>query len=279
MPNLQTYPKSIPFSSVALADRDNLVLIHSFPTNSILLGGLIDYLDDHYNVYFIDLPGFTQNVSPLENISLDAYADFVEERLVELNLDSYVLGGISFGFAVANKVKVNSSSCKSIIAIEPYINQEYLKLGFLRRYLYSHLIGTIANNESLIEKIWDYKFADEILAVLTGQPFERMETIFKEIDGETFFKTALQLIKNNELPSFNKDVPYILVINEDDKTVNASGIVSLFSKNVPLDNLLVVYTNIDHYPKDLSKKYFEERLPVPTLEEIRRWTELRNADL
>ncbi len=37
--------------------KENLVLVNAFLTNSLVLRGLIDYLNNFFRVHFIDLPG------------------------------------------------------------------------------------------------------------------------------------------------------------------------------------------------------------------------------
>lgn len=76
--------------------KNNLVLVHSFPTNSTLLNGFTEFLEDFFNVYFIDLPGFNIDVSPMKDISFDNYSKFVENKIKQLQLDNYFLGGVSF---------------------------------------------------------------------------------------------------------------------------------------------------------------------------------------
>src|SRR5262245_44001214 len=99
--------------------KENLILIHSFPTNSLLLQGFIEYLNDYVNVYPIDLPGFTQSGPALAKISLNQYTQFVERCIQALAVESYWLGGVSFGFAVVNGVQPDLR-CKGFMAIEPY---------------------------------------------------------------------------------------------------------------------------------------------------------------
>src|SRR6266496_3587000 len=106
--------------------KHNLVLVHSFPTNSILLRGLIEYLSDYFNVHFVDLPGFTKGTTPLPHITLSGYSAFLEEKINELGLETYLVAGISFGFAVVNKAK-HSNKCLGILAIEPYIGTKSLQ--------------------------------------------------------------------------------------------------------------------------------------------------------
>ena len=120
--------------------KQNLIIIHSFPSNSIILKGFYDFLSDFFNVYPIDLPGFTSDEKPLAKINFQGYRQHVEKEIAHLNLKSYFLGGISFGFAIANACQVDDQ-CKGFLAIAPYLNNDYIvpnKSGFavMKRLLF-----------------------------------------------------------------------------------------------------------------------------------------------
>ncbi|PSO45454.1 MAG: hypothetical protein BRC25_02260 [Parcubacteria group bacterium SW_6_46_9] len=125
-------------------NEEKLVLVHSFPTNSILLSGLVDYLEDYFNLHFIDLPGFTAE-SPYDGnkITLSHFSEYVEDEIDKLDWDNYIVGGISFGFLVINQADINENKCQAMIAVEPYLNSKYLHLGFIKKFLYGHLIDEI----------------------------------------------------------------------------------------------------------------------------------------
>ena len=108
--------------------KENIILVHSFPTNSKILNGFKEYLDDYFNVYFIDMPGFVLEKKPLAKISIENFSEYLDEEIGRLGLKSYFLGGISFGFLVVNGVKVDSK-CKGILAMEPYLNSKMLKMN------------------------------------------------------------------------------------------------------------------------------------------------------
>ena len=103
-----------------------MLLIHSFPTNSIIIAGLKDYLDDYFETELIDLPGFNSNFQPNKKISLDYYSNYLENYIKENDIKNYWLGGVSFGFLVANNVK-HVNGCQGLFAIEPFINNQYFK--------------------------------------------------------------------------------------------------------------------------------------------------------
>ena len=81
--------------------KPDLVIIHSFPSNTRLWRGFYELLGDFFTVHPIDLPGFTPEKKPLKTISLRAYATHVEQEIERLQLASYLLAGISFGFSIA----------------------------------------------------------------------------------------------------------------------------------------------------------------------------------
>jgi pimeloyl-ACP methyl ester carboxylesterase len=252
--------------------KENLILVHSFPTNSILLAGLIEYLQDYFNVYFIDLPGFTRVSPPLKRITLKSYSRFLEKKITSLKLSSYVIGGISFGFVVVNSARLNPSACKGILAIEPYINADYLHTGFVKRYLYMHLIDYILDKK-LVSQFWKGKYIDEILSLFMGYPTDRVKTLREEIEGKTFFVTARHLMTNTQLPVFKKDIPYVLIVNSKDKTIDVKPIIDLFKKNIPKQSLRVVQTTLEHYPKDVSRDYFASKMTPAMLRSTLRWLE------
>ena len=126
---VKTYRPGIDFKPQLVTKKENLILVHSFPTNSILLKGFIGYIDDYFNVYPIDLPGFRKDIKPLQKITIDSYSKFVEEKVKKLNLDDFLIGGISFGFIVVNNAKIDKK-CKGIIAIEPYVNSKSLRMSW-----------------------------------------------------------------------------------------------------------------------------------------------------
>lgn len=248
--------------------KENLILAHSFPTNSILLRGLIEYLQDYFSLYFIDLPGFTERSVPDQKISYSYFSSYVSSKIKELNLDSFIIGGISFGFAVANNADFDLQKCKAVIAIEPYLGEKFLHLGFMKRFIYSHLVDQLLAHPNLLEKIWDDGVAEKALSWLTGYDQDRTHVMISEINSQVFFQTA-KLIMETEPESIFKNLPYVLLINKEDGTVDSKAIVQEFQEHV--SELFVKYTDIEHYPKNPTKEYFQSKLSQNDLEEIILW--------
>ncbi|MFH0875629.1 MAG: alpha/beta hydrolase [archaeon] len=232
--------------------KENLVIVHSFPTNSTIMHGVKEFLDDYFNVYLVDLPGFNLNVPPLKSISLNNFSNFLSDYIVSLGLDSYFLGGISFGYFIANNCKVDSK-CKGIIAMEPYLNYDYLKFNPIKKIFLTAAVNIICglklHHLMYNSGLFHWYLSCEVPKKLT-------ELTLHTIDAYTFFETGKAILQNNIAPHFH-DKPYILFINENDTSICAKKIVPLF-KN--LKKTLIISTTSAHYPKDISKEYFSKTI-------------------
>jgi pimeloyl-ACP methyl ester carboxylesterase len=248
--------------------KENLVLVHSFPTNSTLLKGLIEYLEEHFNLYFIDLPGFKKGVpSTKGKVTFEYFSDYVAEQVDKFNLGDFIIGGISFGFLVANNAPIDLKKCKAIIAIEPYLNRKYLHLKFIKRFVYTHVIDEILEH-NLTDEFWNSGYAAKILSFITERSTDKTEVVVKEIDDKVFFQTA-KLIMENEKELQFRNIPYVLVINRHDEGIAVDAIVEEFRENTK--PLLIKYTDLEHYPEDVSRTYFEQKLPSKEINEIKNW--------
>jgi pimeloyl-ACP methyl ester carboxylesterase len=236
--------------------KENLILVHSFPTNSMLLSGLTEYLSDYLEVYPVDLPGFAKTVPPLAEISLDRYAKVVEEQIEEMGLEHYWLAGVSFGFAVVNRVQPDPR-CRGFIAMEPYLGPVSLRMGIWQRLFYALCCQSIASLK-LSSIVWSSNLFRKALVKLRNCPPEQVEILFEHIDGRTFFETAALIFNSREQGCFSRAQPYILIANKDDQTLDYDYTLRMFTQNT--DRLLVVNTTIDHYPRDSSPAYFREQL-------------------
>ena len=191
--------------------KENLVIVHSFPTNSILLRGLIDYLDDYLEVYFVDLPGFTKAIPAIPEINLDGYAKFVEQKVAEFALDSYWLGGVSFGFFVVNHIRFDPK-CRGIIALEPYIGSASLQIGFLKSAFY-RLICKSVLALNLASFLWTNRLGQKYIARLGNYPPEAINILFDQIAAKTFFQTASLILSDQKSPHF-QPLPYLLIAHQ-----------------------------------------------------------------
>jgi len=238
---------------------ENLILVHSFPTNSLLLRDLIEYLGDYFeNVHCIDLPGFTRAIPPLETISFDGYRQFVQNKINELNLDSYWMAGLSFGFFIIDRLK-HDGRCKSIIAMEPYLGAQSLQKPTRKEELIRGLVHLILKlNWS--DALWRNPLFRRLFPALADSiPAKSVDIVLNEIDGRTFFETADLLLNNKERAVF-QNLPDVLVINKDDETLNYEYVYRTFREHTR--RLFVIHTAVEHHPRNPSKAYFQERIPA-----------------
>ena len=243
--------------------KENLVLVNAFLTNSLVLKGLIAYLSRYFQVHFIDLPGFIGHIPSLDDVTLDNYASHVQSRIDDLNLGSYLLGGISFGFAVICRLKTDGR-CKGVVAITPYLSSRWLNLGLVKRSAYTALVHLTLAFE-LHSKIWNHRLFRRAFHWYSDYPTERIETLLGEMEGRTFFETA-RIILTQRKPCRVQRLPHVLILSPSDRTIKNEPSLDFFEKNV--GRLKVVRTDIDHYPLELSEDYFQARLSHKIIQDI-----------
>jgi len=248
---------------MTLPSKENLVLVNAFLTNSLVLRGLIDYLGNYFRVHFIDLPGFVRDIPPLSKVTLENYAAYVQGQIDGLDLDSYILGGISFGFAVISHLDPNEL-CKGVVAITPFLNSRWLNLGLFKKSAYSLLVRlTLAFDLPL--KIWNHRLFRRVFHWYSDYPADRIETLLSQMEGRTFFETA-RLILTHRQPCRFQNLPYVLVLSHSDRTIKNGPLLELFEKKI--DRLKVVRAGIDHYPLEVSEDYFQSRFPQEDMLDI-----------
>ena len=246
--------------------KENLVLIHSFPTNSILLSGLIHFLEDYFNVYPIDLPGFIRTKPPIEKISIQAFSDYLDKELVRLDLEHYVVAGVSFGYWVVGNAKL-TRGCRGVLALEPYVGWRSMRISMVthtKRIYYLVLIA-IVRLLNLYGLVWKSKIWKRAYTHISGNNSKRTKIVFREIEAKTFIRCAGLLLSYNSNVGVH-DLPTILVINPHDKTLDSSYIRRFFADRS--SKLLVIESDIGHYPRKVTKEYFHKNIKKNMIERI-----------
>lgn len=242
--------------------KPNLILISGFATNSFELKHLISFLSRLANVYFIDLPGFSKDVPPLKKVSIKNYVGYVENEIKKLNLKEYLLGGVSFGFLLAGKVK-DSKKCKGILALEPYLNANEIKGGLFNRII-DLVVIKLVRTLKIYKWFWHSNYFKKLLA--KNNMDKRVTRMLKTMNAKSFFETAW-IILTNKQPVKLKKKPHVLIINKNDELVCAEEEETFFKDNVK--NLLIIHTTASHVPKKIpSEKYFEKHLGIKKLKQV-----------
>lgn len=246
-------------------EKHNLVLVQAFPANSTLSQGAITYLEEFFHVHFIDLPGFHPSVKPLDKISLENYVKYVEEKIESLNLDNYILSGISFGFLVANQVKTNDR-CLFIFAIEPYLGYQYISLSVEKR-LAIFVVSTLLSIDDFISKVWEKGWFRNLMSQLMNKTKAVINVVIREMDPQTLIKTSKIVLWYNKKITF-QNKPYVLLLNPRCNLIKFDKTLYEFVDNIPNQQLRVILTTVEHYPKDPTYEYFKENLSHNEIESL-----------
>ena len=97
---------------------------------------------------------------------------------------------------------------------------------------------------------------------------EVLSTILEQIDPRTFFETARLLLSDNREQAFQKR-PYVLLPSKSDKTIDCECIHRLADNGG--DHVLVMDLDVEHYPQDLSRAFFESRIPGKTIKTMKQF--------
>lgn len=253
-----------------LRDRPDLVLVHSFYANSVLLRGLVEFLELRFRVHPVDLPGFASHEAPLPTVSVDGFARHVAGRIRALGLRSYLLGGISFGFTVVGRVPL-PPGCRGIVAVFPYLGADSLALGRRKKLLYRTVVNLVAATR-LGGPIWRSRALERFAFWWSSYPPERVRLILNHMDGRTFFDTARIILNQSDGARFHP-LPHVLVLNPRDATVRSDFCQAYFEREV--SDLYLVETDMDHYPLEPTREYFESRFNPDDLTRAREFLEGR----
>jgi pimeloyl-ACP methyl ester carboxylesterase len=247
-----------------LRERWDLVLVHSFYANSILLRGLGEFLSDEFRVHFVDLPGFAAHEPPLAEVSLDGFARHVARRVRGLGLDEYLIAGVSFGFTVVCRAEL-PPGCRGIVAIFPFLGARSLALRRRKKLLYQAVV-TAADATRIGGAIWKTRLVERFAFWWSSYPADRVRVILDHMDGRTFFASARLILGRGDGVRFH-DRPHVLILNPADTTIRSDYCRRVMEET--LTALCVVETDMDHYPFAPTADYFRARFAAEDLARIR----------
>lgn len=244
--------------------KEDLVLVHSFYANSVILRGLGEFLSDDFRVHFIDLPGFAAHEPPLVEVSLESFAGHVADRVRALGLDEFIIGGISFGYTVVSRVSL-PPGCRAVLAVFPFLGAQSLALRRRKRLFYQAVVNVIGAS-GLGGALWNSRLLESFAFWWSSYPPARVRLILDHMDGRTFFATARLILNRGDGAAFH-DLPHVLILNPADTTIRADYCERLFGERVR--DLCIVRTDLDHYPLEPTAEYFRSRFPGGEMDRIR----------
>ncbi len=243
--------------------KEHLILVHSFYTNSLLLEGFIEYLEDHFHVHFIDLPGFSLNATPLDDVSLENLVRYVEDQIEALSIPQYILVGVSFGYALVSRLRPDPR-CRGIVAIFPFLGTKSLRLKKRKRLFYVMTVR-VFDGFRLSSWAWRTNWLRKFAFWYSSYPPERVRIILDQMDGRTFFAVGRLILSRRHRPMV-RDCPHVLILNPKDRTIRYEYVLRVFRDRAM--DLLVLQTGLDHYPLSARKSYFQENFPEEDLRRI-----------
>lgn len=245
----------------------NLVLIQPFGANSVMLKELVDYANEFFNVYFVDLPGFIKELDPLEEVTVDSLADFVGKYINDLNLDEYIIGGISLGFLVLCHVHIDKK-CKGVLAVEPCLGHSSIRVGHAKKILTAGIAKAASKLDLADWMLHSDRMLDlaELIGLTKRPPW--MDLVREHMSGKAIADTAYCVLTSNT-DSYFSHLPHALIMNAEDETVSYEYVVTELSKHTT--DLLIVRSELPHSPRDWSRRYFEENFPHEMMEKMQEF--------
>ena len=89
--------------------------------------------------------------------------------------------------------------------------------------------------------------------------------MLEQIDPRTFFETASILLNDKHTIRYHADIPYLLIANPEDTSIKYDHVIKEMTEKI--EKLLVLKTDLDHYPPDTSKEYFRAHIPEEVFEQ------------
>lgn len=229
-----------------------------------MLKDVIEYLEQFFTVKCIDIPGFCREKQPMSLKSIDQLVSYVQTEIERLQLDTYYLAGISFGYYLANQV-CDPYKCQGIIAIYPFLSAKHLKMNTFALQLLKTSVKGI-NKFKLSQAVWKSSLFPSILG-LTGVSKEEIALMYAHIDAATFFATA-SFILSCESEVQPKDIPHVVIVNEQDELLQTSHLVQTFSK---YQKALLLKSPIAHFASAITKQDIKQTFPPEIINQAKQF--------
>ena len=218
------------YEKTGQGDR-SVVLLHGWGQNVEMMRAIALFLEPHFTVYNLDLPGFGQSQEPPVPYGVEDYTAFLRDFLVQFGVEDPIFIAHSFGCRMA--------------------------LHYARDYKVSKMVLTGAagvRDKRGIDWYWrtyTYKLGKKILSL---PPFRKYLTSLQNRSGSEDYRNASGVMRstfvkvvNDDVSPFLKEIPTetLLVFGEkDEATPVEKG--KYMEKEMP-NATLVTFAGDDHY--------------------------------
>lgn len=200
-----------------LGRGQTIVFLHGFCENKSLWKEFEEDLAEQYRVINIDLPGFGESPLLESNISIDWYAQQINDLLEELSIEEVVIVGHSLGGYIG-------------LAFGKLYQEKLLGLGLIHSNIFADTEDRIhTRNKTLnfLERIGIERFINTFVPPLFFNKNTQQKNIEQviEMGVKTSLHTTLEVTKAmRDRPSYEDvvqklQVPILFVVGKEDRTV------------------------------------------------------------
>ena len=204
---------------------------------------LVKKLEEKYNIYRLNLPGFCGQEEPKNTWDLDDYAKYIRKYIEDNKLSVDYILGYSFGGAIAIRYKTKYKGNEKLILVSPAIIRTQNKS--------KKFVKTPKLFEKLRNLIRDFYLINIV---------KTNEMVY----GTKFLRSTYQVIARVDLKDEVKEIPkndFIVIYGEEDEQVNPSNVISYLGDeyknniklisggkhNIGVTNVVGVVNIIDDY--------------------------------
>lgn len=209
-----------------------VILMHGWGQNISMMQPISDYLDNKYQVYNIDLPGFGESDEPPFAYTIDNYVLMLKEFIQLNNIVDPIIIGHSFGCRIALKYSVSSTNLKALIltGAAGIIDKKSLSYYF-KVYTYKFF--------KLFKNVWFVKhYVEDMMSRSGSSDYQNSSDVMKGVLRNAVNEDLTPILRNIETPTL------LVFGSEDDATPLWMGeLMNKYIKN----SKLVVFQGLSHY--------------------------------
>lgn len=205
--------------------KNTLLILHGWGRSMAEWHTFSNSVSPKYRVIVLDMPGFGYSSIPKSAYSVFDYADFVDEFLRKLNIDSCVILGHSFGGRLGVVLPTKHNYVKKLILVDSagILEKSLIKTGKI--FLYKSL-------RKLVKPIFPKKLVYKIKSKIGSADYM----------SSTELKDTFVKIVNQDLSAYVKEIkiPTLIIWGNQDDVLSVSQ-AKIFKKNIPNSRLRIVW--------------------------------------